>query len=325
MYKTFLALVVLLCLVGTTFAQPTAIDARRYSTSATGWFAWDLTTLNSQYIYIRVTLAGARFALDNGDWVIGDNTVAPAWYCWPQNVYQSADPNNREGQFPPSWVAGTAPYTVGTTDDTPIAWNQGGVALDFLLAVTGAGGWNYEYKGETNRNWGLGLTSHDYFKNGFQVRAIFARGNTAGVTSHYDDAGWTQFDGTRDIEWTGPPVYVPAANEPRLQDCDIVYSTAMLTAAFPGAETATWNWAAGRPFPWAEATSARFNGNYTVNPGDRPYTSNAKGLGIPPDGRVTIAMQLLSPYKTTSDHAALLENQQVITLRLWGVASDAAD
>lgn len=317
MYKTFLALVVLLCLVAVVFAQ----DARRYSTDPTGFYG-EAIEGNSQYIYIRVTMAGAAFAIDNGDWVIGD--AATPWYCWAQNVYHSADANNRAGAHPPSWInAGAVPYNNPTANDCPILWNQGGVALDFILAVVDMDGWNYENTGATNRNWGVGINSGT-FRNAFQVRAMFLKHGVAGITSNYDDAGEALFH--------APPFAMTSdviiENEARLANTHIVYHSAYLgTAPSPlgGVQTSDWSYAVAQTIPWAEATSYRFNPDHVARPNDGPYSATAKGLGIPPDGRVTIALQLLSPYATTASHAALLGQQQIIRLRVWGVASDAVD
>jgi len=76
--------------------------------------------------------------------------------------------------------------------------------------------------------------------------------------------------------------------------------------------------------PWAEATSFRFNPLHG-DASDFPRSCTNKGLGIGPDGRVTIALELLTPRTITAAYRGYLMHQQIISLRVFGAPSDALD
>jgi len=318
-------------MVSCVFAQLIPYDNPR--TNMQTGFRGDSTGWNSQYVYIRVTLAGVMFELSNGDWVIGDTAGAGgSWYAYLGNEYHNAG-GRWAGALPPSFInPATAPYNTVFNNDMPIIWNKGGVALDFMLAVVNMAGWSYESQHSSNRLADDAITSHEAFQNGMQVRAVFVRWGQNAVTSHYNDlsymgAGGTDprfkfanrnsdpWPGTADHNWVG------------LLNADVVYTTDMIggMAAF----TSTWDvQTATDTRSWFEATSNRFNPNKTVTDSmDLAIGASAFGLGLAPDRRITIALELLTPRKVTREYAAngFLQAQKVLKLRVWGTPSDASE
>jgi len=304
------------------------LDNPRSSTDPALTTLGDATQGNSQYIYIYVTLAGAKFVVSNGLWVIGDTTVplpANPWYAWPKNVYHSAG-GAKIGEFPPTFITAVGSYVGNFANDCPVIHNQGGVALDFFLVVDDMGGWYYDSKHSSNLLTDLQAATTttasgaEPFKNAFQLRANFVRWGDLGTTANYNDvAGATRFIFPRIPDYTGMP-----ANpvDHRVANSDLVY-----TSAFFGnmaAITNTYQYNAATTLAWAEATKWRMNPN-AADANDLPRTATAKGLGIPPDGRVTIAMELLTPRTITAAYRTYLDVHKVIRLRLFGTASDALD
>jgi len=308
MRKSITLLAVLLCLVGMAYAQ-SAQDAPRSSLNP-GYYA-EPTSGNSQYIYIRVTMAGAVFVVSNGDWQVGDLTAVPTpWYAYPQNTYQSAN-GTWGGEFPFAFVSG-APYTSNFTNDCPVIWNQGGTALDFFLAMSDAGGFAYESHGSSSRM-NPGVTSAGAYVNAFQVRAIFLNTNV-GITTTYNDAGYAEFKNPKISPWVLNP------SEPRLQNTDVVYTSAMFGG--PANVTANYGWTAVNIYPWAEATTFRFNPDGHAT--HFPASCTNKGLGIPPNAKTTIAMQLITPRSIVGvPYTNYLRTERIFHLRVWGAPSDA--
>lgn len=291
MRKSLTLLAVLLCLVAGAWAQAT--DAPRSSNGP--WTLEGVDATNSQYVYIRVTMAGVVFTVTDGDWKVGDATpVLPAnrWYAFPQNAYESASATNQTGTFQPSYATGGL-YAAATSHDCPYLWNQGGVALDFLLGISDAGGWNYESQGSSNRFPASGVGHSGSYVNAFQVRAIFLDGQQQANTANFTAtaAGEAQFKNPKIGTW---PLLGLLAGDARLRNTDVVYTTAMLSAG--GNTTANYSWSTpGMIYPWAEATTFRFNPDVI---GGFVATCTDKGLGVPPNEKTTMVLQLLTPRKT---------------------------
>jgi hypothetical protein len=320
MHKFLFVLLLVLGLATMAFAQSPADAAR--SNMQPGFYG-EATGTNSQYIYIRVTLAGLQFMLSNGDWQIGDS--AGTWYGYLGNEYHSAG-GRWAGALPPSFInPGIHPYDSTFKNDCPIIWNQGGVALDFMLAVSSMQGWYYDSKHSSNRLVNEAVTSHDAFQNAMQVRAVFCRYGNGAQTSHYNDlnyAGRFRFpshnmDPFPVVDSTAVPAY--------LINSDVVYTTGLVGGI--AGMTHGWGVQGAQNISWYEATSYRFNPNLPADSMDLVIGATPKGLGLAPDRRVTIAMELLTPRKVTRAYYTdgYLQSTKTIKLRVWGTPSDATE
>jgi hypothetical protein len=280
MHKTLFVLLMVLGLATLAFGSPG--DAAK--TNLQPGFYNDPTAGNSQYIYIKVTLAGVMFQISNEEWIIGD--PAGTWYAWPQDVYHSAG-GSYKGEFPTEYVTSlglNARYDSVFVNDCPIIWNQGGVALDFLLGVVNMAGWEYESQHSSNRMPDA-INSSNAFQNAMQIRAIFAK--WGGATDNYNDVNGP--DNFKAPTWGAGnafPATFTAAGNASLRNTDVVYTTAML-GFNPLTVNSTSDWQASGTLPsWLEATNERFN----PVAGDLVPDATNKGLGLAPDRRVTIAM-----------------------------------
>jgi len=340
MKKLLFVLILVLGLAAWVAAQETGSDVPR--TNLQLGPNNEATDNNSQYITIRVTLAGVIFQVSNSDWQIGNNTVPGSeWYAWPENIYHNASGSDHKGVFPPSFVTGSYGPVPGTfANDMPIIWNKGGVALDFLLGVSSTGGWIYESKHSSNRLANDFITSGQSFLNAMQVRAVFMK--HGGTTSNYNDANYAGRFNAPGWGLTAHifPATPTAIDVPELAYTNVVYTTAMITAAAEGEAYMTSSWtvdngAAGAPVAnaatWFEATSSRFSplqaaGDVNVaNHANLVVGSTSKGLNLPPDRRTTIALELLTPRKVTRSFAlnGFLATEKILKLRVWGTPSDA--
>jgi len=318
MPKILFALLLVLGLAALAFGQ--SPDAQR-SNLQPGFYG-EATGANSQYIYIRVTLAGVQFQLSNGDWAIGDS--AGTWFAYLGNEYHSAG-GRWAGALPPSWVnPATAPYNTTFTNDCPIIWNQGGVALDFMLAISSMQGWYYDSKHSSNRLANDAITSNNSFQNAMQVRAVFCRWGNNGQTSHYNDVNYAGRFRFPNMSMDPFPTVDSTAVPARLMNSDVVYTTGLIGGI--AGMTRGWGVQGAQNISWYEATSNRFNPNMPVDSMDLVIGATKTGLGLAPDRRVTIALELLTPRKVTRTYYDMgyLQATKTIKLRVWGTPSDAS-
>jgi len=229
MRKAILALLLTVALVSFANALPnaaTAQDDARDNLNP-GYYN-EATYNNSQFIYIRVTMAGVVFNVTNGDWVIGNNTgtFATSWFAYPANYYFNAEGSSATGKYPPPFITTAAPYDVTFQNDMPILHNRGGVALDFFLMVENLEGWYYETIHSSNimtdaNAVATRLASGEPFKNAFQARAVFVRWGDGGLTSHYNQTnGLTHFLHPEVDAFPAPPFASPAPDY--MKDVDLV-------------------------------------------------------------------------------------------------------
>jgi hypothetical protein len=334
MKKILLVLVLVLSLVSIISAQTTYSYER---TNLEPGPLGEATTGNSQFIYIRVTMIGVHFSVTDGDWVIG---VAPTWYATAGNTYHNVNGATYAGVFPPSYET-EGIYATHFTRSVPNIWNKGGVALDFMLSISTTGGWLYDSKHSSNRLANEHVTSNRAFENAMQVRAIFLNNVFAATTHDYDDTryiadgGGFKFNTHTMDPWTPAVIdHINVGDAAGLKDCDVIYTDALdgsghlLGGDFSAsAGTDWWGSVSSLTNPsWFEASSNRFDPRtgvlgYTQERGIIGAT--ALGVGLAPDMHSLLAMELLTPHTVTRSHRALLEQQQIIKVQLWGTISDA--
>jgi len=336
MRKALFALAIIGIMFSWSFAQIPQLDAAKTNTEPGAYN--DVTGSNSQWIYIHVTLAGVIFEISNQDWVVGDNAYADAaddYYAFLQNLYHNAAGSHR-GAIPGNNVPNTGAGYLGSfsaTTDVPLLWNKGGVSLDFLLAVSNMAGWGYESKHSSNRpaSPSANVASGNSFQNSMQVRAIFFK--ETGVMTNYGDSPYNNFkfpllNQLPGVDFPAAPAPANASTLPSLKNADVVFTTSMGGAAaladFSGS-TQSWQTYTG-DCSWYEATSYRFNPE-TADWANAVPTITPKGLGVEPDQKVKIAMQLLTPRSVTRTYAnaGYLAAPRMLKLHVWGVPSDATE
>lgn len=337
MRKVILALLLTLGVVSLAMAQasPTTAGDAQFTNLQPSSLN-EPTHGNSQYIHIKVTMAGVVFQMTNGDWVIGNNTGTPAtsWFAFPANYYMSAG-GLASGVYPAAFInPATAPYDTIFTNDCPVIYNMGGVSLDFFLTVENLEGWWYESAHSSNimtaaHAVDTRVASGEPFKNAFQVRAIFCRQGDGANTANYNDAHPDAFlfPTGFDAPATTPPYVFTAPAPAWMNDVDLVFTSAgfgdLSAAPIAGIEAVeAFGWASAGVPPWLEATTKRFNPP-AANVNDVVRSATEQGIGLSPNTRLTIALELLTPRTITSAYRSFLMQPQVISLRLFGVPSDA--